>query len=459
MMKVVVQENKEYSYGELRKKINTDEENFKKIVSKLKKKDILEEEKDVFKFQFVGLSIINNRIIFVNPKYASDAMEVQLILKLLMEYSNREVLDTKEEEYLSYDYENDCNILSIIDYLLIDYFQNGLYIKQEKKRSINDQGRIDWNRTIEKNNVMFNQNGQPIYLELVTWESTFSNNFIITTIHKYVINQCFIKLKELELLNVFNYDYVQFEISEDFDKDFMLNRLQEELNNQFEDRKISILKAMIKFINKMGSNAEDESIVLFGTKYFHVVWEKVNSYMFSNEYNSLSKYILSPKWKNLKGNWFICNKNKIKPDILKLHKQKVIILDAKYYNINLNDEFVENNPNSYDVIKQYTYQLAFENIKNIKYSNKFKTIVDEKELEDLNSTKKIVNAFLFPREVNEMYKVFGFVKLEIFQLEPILNIYVSTRIIFERYINNNKFSEDELDKFLIECEKSLRNIK
>jgi uncharacterized protein (DUF3820 family) len=37
-------------------------------------------------------------------------MENQVVLRLLMEYSGREILDIEEEEYLSYYYKNDAFI-------------------------------------------------------------------------------------------------------------------------------------------------------------------------------------------------------------------------------------------------------------------------------------------------------------------------------------------------------------
>lgn len=458
MIKVVVQENKEYSDFQLISKLKTNRNGFESIVDKLKEKGILVKEKGSFKFKFVGICIVDNKIIFINPKYLSDDMENQVVLRLLMEYSGREILDIEEEEYLSYDYKNDANILGTIDYILKDYFENGLYMNLEKILDINGPGRIDWNRTIERNSVIFNKKGQPVYTELVTWENNINNNFIITNIHKYIINQCFEKLNELGLLDIFNYEYLEFEINKEYDEEFMLSKLNKELNNQFEDRKVNILKAMISFINKAGSDAEDEPIILFGTKSFHVIWEKVNSYIFSNQYNTLSKCIPIPKWKTLKGKWIDSRKNKIRPDILKLYKENFMILDAKYYNIELNDTYINGNPESYDVVKQFTYQSAFENLKNDEYVSKIKTPENEKEIEKIRSSKKIINAFIYPKEIDQIYEILGFVKLDIFNLAPILNIYISPKIIFERYINNNKLCEAELDGFLYECERALKEL-
>lgn len=459
MIKVVVQENKNYFDFQLISKFQTNKEGFKYIFNKLKEKGILVKQNDGFKFKFVGICIVDNKTIFINPKYLSDDKESQIVLRLLMEYSNREILELAEKEYLSHEYKDKTNILGVIDYILKDYFENGLYINIEKRLNINGQGRIDWNRTIERNSVMFNKNGQPIYTELETWENNINNNFIITNIHKYIINECFKKLKQLGLLDIFNYEYLELEINEEYDKEFMLNKLNKELNNQFEDRKVSILKAMISFINELSSDSEDEPIILFGTKFFHVVWEKVNSYIFSNEYNSLSKYIPIPKWKTLQGKWIANRKNKIIPDILKLHRENFMILDAKYYSIKLNDNSVRGNPESYDIIKQFTYQLAFENLKDDKYISKFKSLGNEKEIERIRATNKTINALLYPKEINKTYKIFGFVKLDIFDLDPLLNIYISPTKAFTRYMNNNKFSENELDDFFAKCNNEIDSLK
>ena len=59
------------------------------------------------------------------------------------------------------------------------------------------------------------------------------------------------------------------------------------------------------------------------------------------------------------GNEVENKQNILKPDILRIYNDSLIIFDSKYYNIELTNDTVKNNPGIYDILKQYAYELAF----------------------------------------------------------------------------------------------------
>ena len=444
IIEVCLIENEKHSLEDLKHKLefkNIDEENleFEKIKNKLCKRGILKTAESLFYFKFVGICLVNNIVIKIIPKYfqKEEECDFKKILKLLIEYSARETLTVKEEAFLSFNInDNNENLLTLIKFLVDDYFYNGLYLKKEKRNFLNGFGEIDWNKTIEQNKVLFNQKNQPIYTEIQTTESTINYNENITKVHKSILNECFDLLKEIKLLDLFAYQVEFFDIEENFDNDFKLDILTRELSMQFEDRKTNLLKSMINFINRKNDSKDDVQLTLYGTKYFYIIWEKVNSYVFNNEYKELSKHISKIQWENnlIKKELDTNQEVKIKPDILKRYKDlkqniDLIIIDAKYYNIHS-----EHKPSSYDVIKQYVYELAFN------YS---------KEKNKEFNIKSIYNIFLYPNHYHcdKKYACFGQAKFDIFGLKPIKNIYISDDLIFDRYINMNPFKEENIKEF------------
>lgn len=434
MDKVQLIEYKHYSESKLISLLKVkDSKEFKNIIDELKNKKIICKLNDgKYSFGFVGLCIVNHVMLIINPKHNNNNIcnDYDNIIKLLREYSKREKLKTYEEEFLSFNgqqYTN--NILGIVMYIVDDFISNGFYKKHQKNVIINGTGRIDWNRTIERNSIMFNQNNQPIYIELDTLRSEIDCDAQITNIHKYIVNKCFKLIHELELNSILGYEYIEIPINDNYDNEFMILNIENELNIEFEDRKINLLKAMLNFINHSSSKNDDISILLFGTKYFNIVWEKINSYLFKNQYNVLSKNIPGFYWKGLLGNW-IKDKSNIIPDILRIYERNLIIIDAKYYNVIITEENIKGNPGSYDVLKQYIYQMTFD-------KQKSKLNIDS-----------IFNILLYPKKIQEKYKHFGFVKFDIFDYDPIMNIYMSDNYVYNRYLNYKPFAEKEIKDFI-----------
>jgi hypothetical protein len=386
-----------------------------------------------YKFSYVGLIIYEDILLIIAPKYKKGLLEKKeqdQLIKLFKEYSLREKLNVEESEFLGHSGLNNdkSNILGIIDYLLEDYTENGLYINDEAKIGINGSGVVDWDKTIERNNVFWSKSMQPIYIETITKRLENNKHLIITQIHKYVLSKCISLLEDLGVREIFGYDDIEFDIQDLFeDNDEIIYYLENELDVQFIDRKISIIEAMISFIKKQSSDSEDCEIQFYGTRYFHIVWEKILGYILSNQYEEFKKYIPKPIWldyenskKDDEGEVKENIKSTFIPDILIEDKEndRFMILDAKYYNFNFNSdgELIGNPPGIEDIMKQLAYESIFnKNFKNIE------------------------NIFLVPS--NEETKIIGVVRLELFGTKGEIKVIgINAEYVYDKFINNVRYN-------------------
>jgi hypothetical protein len=427
MKKIICIEDKEYSKLDLLRKIDN-YQTAEKFIDDAQKKGLLvlaDNKNSIYKFKMVGLSIINDFLIYILPKHLNeDYGKCNFIIKLLRNYGSREKLDTEESEFLGHEGENRTNILGVIDYILRDYIENGLYINKEISLDTNNLSEIDWNKTLEYNQVMFNRDKQPLYTGLISYKSSLNLNSIITNIHKYIINKCWKKLNILDLKDIFEYNIEEFDIVDlGYDDEIIIDLLSKELDIQFEDRKVELLKAMINFIINIVDAEDDNEIITFGTKYFEKIWERVNSYVLRNQYHLYESYIPKPNWKSIyseKDN----RKSKFIPDtIVENDELKILfILDSKYYNIKFDKhgKLIGKPPGVEDIVKQLAYESTFK----------------EKIPNDYN----IFNGFLFP--TYKETSITGKVELPLFGTSGHVNIiHINSDEVFEMYINNIKYDD------------------
>lgn len=426
MDRVCFRENKYYSEKNIRTILKRNDISIIELIKELVSRSVLKKIDDLYKFQYVGLVIYKEILIFISPKYEKHEITIQnqnKIIRLFKEYSSRESLDIEETEFLGYNTDSKNNILGIIDYIIDDYNENGLYINEESQTQINGNGRVDWNKTIERNNVFWNKANQPIYIEMVTNILDANESLIITNIHKYVLNECINILNRLGLREVLGYEELYFELDDSFFEDIneMLFCLEKEFDNQFIDRKIELLKAMIAFIERVNLNGEDQEIQFYGTRYFHVIWEKTLAFVFDNKYDKYKSQIPNPNW--IKNGMTISNyKETLRPDILVYYKKidTFVILDAKYYDFSFdeNGQLKGKPPGIGDIVKQFAYESIFK--------NRFKCIE---------------NIFLIPTD--KQTSLAGKVELKLFDANnQIKVISMNANEVFKMYINRGKYDEE-----------------
>ena len=420
MKTILFKELKSYNIEYLSKKLEIDNEYMDELIKNLIERKLISKNKDkTISFKYVGIIIYNEKVLFIFPKYIDknddelDLPEFKQILKLLKEYSKIERLDSEEIETLGLDLEDQfTNTVSLVVYILDNYIENNIYYNEIVTDEYNGEGEILWDKTVD-NIDPFIINGQVIYLDFITKLNILNDSSLITNVHKFIVNECieFMSNTGLDLYLGYNLDKIDCDLDNIKDSEFIINKLEREMQIQFNDNKINMIKSMISFINNSLSKTEGDNIQLFGTRKFYIVWEKLCSRVFKNEFESTGNkskydkfYINPPTWENSKkqdisideSDEISTKKNRLTPDILKTcehnDKKYLLILDAKYYNIVFRNNTVEYNPGIADISKQYLYKLALD-----KYIKE-------------NTINKIENIFLFP--TSDKDNLMGYVSLD-----------------------------------------------
>ena len=482
-MKIIsryVREQRRYSKNELRNLFVYDEQGVEQFIRCLKAYSILKsvknnieqlnlselvdedvqiaDERDdndefLYVFTYVGIITYGNRIIKVYPKYLLSVdkplIEMKQIIKVLERYSHskEQILNLCNGDGEVHSF----NFLAIILFLLNDYHEYGVYNNSEDIIELNGEGAILWENTIN-NSFPFIRDNRPYYTELYTKKTIDDDTDYFKRLHECILTECSKWLQESQLDELF--EIVSLDLSEDSldffgDKEYILDRIQAELNLQFNTRKQILLKTMYTYILKSGRVMEEiEGISLYGTKAFNMVWEKACSEIFDNHLDTplgnlalpkqiendddrkkmLKQVIEKPKWES--NDVFKIAAETLIPDIVTIRENKLIILDAKYYNLQLEKgKPLRGNPGIGDVTKQYLYQLAY------------------KDFMEAHDIKIVRNCFLMPTEQSEIIEK-GTVKLEMLESLKLENIQIRllpAYTVFEHYLKGEKFSIDNLE--------------
>ena len=191
---ILVQELRRYTLNQLRFNCHATEEEIIPVIRRLREHGIImvsrenDEQRDTselmeetsefmdvgtdgdqyyYSFSFVGVVIVSGFVFKVYPKYIKEAdkeKELRLVLKVLEKYKKGEELikifsDIKESK--------STNLLSVLLFLIKDYYENGSYRNTEVVFESNGQGEINWDNTINKSFAIICDK-KPFYLEVQT---------------------------------------------------------------------------------------------------------------------------------------------------------------------------------------------------------------------------------------------------------------------------------------------------
>ena len=411
MISEFVREQKRYTQKDLCHKLKCSEEQVVPLIRKLKEygvlkavkasdvqknmADLLDQDIEVadvevgeneylYVFTFVGVIVVAGRVLKCYPKYLLHAneptYELQQVMKVLEKYNSKEQIvrmfnDSSES--------SSFNLLAVLLFLLQDYFENNVYSNTEEIIECNGSGEILWDKTINETFTMLSDN-RPYYIELQTRKRVTNDFDYFKRLHECVLTMASTELKDAKLLDLFEMDEVNLtdEELDDFgDKEYILYKIEKELNIQFNTRKQLVLKTMYAYIYRRGSLFDIDCLSLFGTNRFNLVWEKICADIMENQLDvplgaiklpvplkdgydrkkKLIELIEKPLW-TATGK---TAKDTLIPDLISICKvnnqYQFIIFDAKYYNAHLEKGIAPTGqPGIESVTKQYLYQLAYQ---------------------------------------------------------------------------------------------------
>ena len=428
--------------------------------------DVTENATDVeYVFDYVGVVLLEGHVFKCYPKYilSSNApiQELKKVLRVIKKYNSNEQL-----VYL-YNGEDDNKIfnrLAVSLHLLEEYFMYGIYTNQHEIIETNGEGEILWNRTIDETFAVI-QNNRPFYVELQTQNVVDNDMDFFKQLHECVLTQCSIELKNTGLLQLFEITGVEFTdctLVNFGDIDYILYRLQREIQVQYVTRKQNLLKTLYTFIANDKTDRDDISFSLYGTNNFNLVWEKVCADNFgsvldekirklplgvSPEYetkknDTLRSIIDKPVWHRKNPLVSDSNVDTLRPDLICIypcneHMEYCFgIYDAKYYRI----DFVQHTtswkatgqPGVGDVSKQYLYQLAYD------------------DFITKQGYKYVQNMFFCPQEDAE--PDYGYVEMKMLHtvgdknLENIAVVKLSADDMYDIYLANRKI--ENISKYI-----------
>jgi hypothetical protein len=396
----------------------------------------------LYVFTFVGIIVVAGRVLKCYPKYLLNVdqpkNELRQVLKVLEKYNTKEqivrMFDGSSES-------NAFNLLAVLLFLLQDYYQNGVYSNTEAIIESNGAGEILWDKTINETFTLISNN-RPYYIALQTKKRVTDDYDYFKRLHECILTRATKELKAAGLLDLFEITGVDLtdEKMDDFGEDeYILSRIEKELNTQFNTRKQLLLKTIYAYIAHSGSLYDTECLSLFGTNSFNLVWERICSDVMDNqlevrlgalqlpvplkpEYDRKQKLIELIE----KPFWSVTGKtatDTLIPDLISISDGQFIIFDAKYYNAQLEPGIApKGQPGIESVTKQYLYQLAYQ-----------KFISD-------HGFSVVENCFLMPTE-NKEIENHGKVSMEMLSslgLQDIKVRFLPADMVYDYYLSGRK---------------------
>jgi len=403
-------------------------------------------------FTFVGVITVSGRVLKCYPKYllskSSPRDELKQVIKVLERFNSKEQIirmysDSSEGKAF--------NLLAVLLYLLNDYYESGSYTNSQEIIESNGSGEILWDRTINETFTLLSDN-RPYYPDLQTKRRVTDDYDYFKRLHECVLSKATAELRQADLLDLF--DIMPVELSdEDIDDfgetDYILYRIERELNIQFNTRKQLLLKTLYTYISHRGGLYDVDAFSMFGTNCFNLVWERVCADVLDNQLQTrlsalplpvplhhdyqgrsssqLISLIERPIWN---GPGFRHEAaDTLIPDIVTIsqteNKSLFAIFDAKYYTPCLEaGKPLRAQPGIESVTKQYLYQLAY------------------RPFVELHGIKNVINCFLMPTESSYVINK-GFVSLPMLDSLGLTNIevrMVPATMMFEYYLTGKKLN-------------------
>lgn len=339
-----------------------------------------------FIFSYVGVIEIDGHVIKCYPKFIKSRephpSDLRLVLQAIERYNAKHLkLDTATEDSSA----RWPNRLALALHLLRDFFTRGLYTNQREELTLYGQGAIDWETTINTTMPVIRDN-RPYYFDYYTNDTRQDDTDYITRLHACIITECSNRLKTSELDEILQletptpYQGKRIDFGTD---DYICQRLRKELDIQFVSQKQMLLRNLVAWVENISLSTDASGIRMFGTNSFHTLWEAMCADVFESQYtrklsslgivladkfrgeDTLESLIRKPQWQSSAGGKPHDADKTLRPDFIRIVRNgnnghaHFVILDAKYYEIELDNMHVSKQPGVEDVSKQYLYQMAY----------------------------------------------------------------------------------------------------
>ena len=327
--------------------------------------------------------------------------------------------------------------LTSYQYIMNDFLLNGYYTEKEIKYVQSPKGKIDWKRTVQKEQAHLDENNV-VYLNFQVKTNKINENNVLTRIHQYCVYQSFLRFGWL----YFTSDYLPPKPPIKFNKRFFSTVVKNALDNTFNDSKRKLFQSMLNIILE-----NDEEIDLsnfsIGVKKFEGVWENLIDYIFGEP--DKEKYFPHATWHIIKRDR-IEQSSPLRQDTIMKHNGKFYVLDAKYYQYGIS-YYAGDLPKTDSIQKQITYGKHIANMGE----------VDE---------NKVYNAFIMPYSAapGEYMKFIGVgtADWEKYDINTknyayVLGILIDTKTVIANYSRHNEKEIEQMADLIEESIEYYRN--
>lgn len=352
-------------------------------------------------FKKVGIIFLDGMRYIIFPKgykksnnRNKNLEDIVILIKTLRKY-----YQSLQTQSVSKSEENDLKANELIDsamYIIEKYLDKGIYYKKNTIINGKSMGRVDWNKTVKGADV-FILNNNPFYFNTKAISRKKDYTTLMTHLHKIAVNKSlyycgflygkFFSIEELEL------DTYEAELKKN--KVYYEEYIKDCISKTYNDQEIKLFKGIASILFEDISSNKNTPIASYTSSDFHNIWEKVVSYIFQSEYdyykNDFPDLVIT----------YDGNKSSRKqiPDVVyKSSNDHIIIIDAKYYDIQ------KNMPSKDDFLKQFFYEMTMN-----KYNH------------------KTINALVFNEQADEKIRLLGSAKIK---EEKHLNKYIKEKEIF-----------------------------
>lgn len=331
-----------------------------------------------FAFSYVGVIQYGSKLVYCLPKYWSGAnlsgkvakpgnaewSHFAQVIKVIAKY--RKSVDEQAEDAQG---NKGDGLLGLMVQLVMDYAENGAYRDDEQVVQLNGNGKILWQKSINRLLPFLQDERDPVHVDLYHRTTLADEDNYFSRLHRFVVKECCLKLQEcgmLELLELPMVNDTEEELDVFGDSSFIEYRLEKELAQQFDSRRRFILQKLLEYLGATEHLDDSDQLFLFGTTSFEHVWEEVCRAALGQDCHEQAEWkapfdITKPQWKLDETSYF---GNPHRLDMLFWNEKagRLELYDAKYYvpDKKPNEANYSGLPGIEDVSKQYLYQLTLE---------------------------------------------------------------------------------------------------
>lgn len=298
---------------------------------------------------FVGLKFIGNEIHFYYPetyRFSMDNPDVRNdIIDLLRTISIAKT--TSSQLTNANNRSTGSREFALMSYLWVikDYLTNGLYVNREKIYKINQNGRIDWKRTMQSQAIV--SKGNIVFPNItVTVKNNIDN--LLVEIHRFCLKR---SIDYIGWLFNLNSSFIQLPKFTEAKEKLYLATIKRELDHTFDDDKRLRLKHFFNVVTGLDSSNNYE--FAYGVDSYHYVFERMIDSIFGTVKN-LRDFYPKAKWQLVKNGYAESDSTDLRPDTILINGEDVYVLDSKFYRYGFTGNELDL-PETTSIQKQITY--------------------------------------------------------------------------------------------------------